>query len=77
MKVHDAMLPIYIDDEYTLANNRDIEVAEVVPVLHNPSFYTMFYKMTIENRQRTMTSRRRRRIKKKEEKMYLFFSIRG
>lgn len=44
-KVYDAMLAIRIDDANMLANNRDIE-AEVVP--HSLSFYTIFYKMTIE-----------------------------
>jgi hypothetical protein len=45
-KMHDAMLAIRIDDANMLANNRDIE-AEVVP--HSLSFYTIFYKMTIED----------------------------
>lgn len=35
------------DDENTLANRRNIEV-EVVPVPHTLSFYTIFYKMTME-----------------------------
>ncbi len=47
MKVHDAMLVIRIDDdENMLANNRDI-AAEVVPVSHYLSFYTMVYKKSI------------------------------
>ena len=50
MKVYDAMLAIRIDDDaYMLANSRD-SAAEVVLVPHSLSFYTMFYKMTIEDR---------------------------
>lgn len=51
-KVYDATMAIRIDDEdddgeNMLANSRDIEV-EVVPVPHSLSFYTIFYKMTME-----------------------------
>jgi len=50
MKVYDAMLAIRIDDDANmLANSRD-SAAEVVPVAHSLSFYTMFYKMMIEDR---------------------------
>ncbi len=51
MKVYDAMLAIRIDDDDAnmLANSRD-SAAEVELVPHSLSFYTMFYKMTIEDR---------------------------
>jgi hypothetical protein len=52
-KVYDAMLAIRIDDDddaNMLANNRDIEAeVVVVPVAHSLSFYTIFYKMTMED----------------------------
>jgi methyl coenzyme M reductase subunit D len=60
MKVYDARLLIRIDDDANmLANSRDI-AAEVVPVPHSLSFYTMFYKMTIEDRDEE------RRVEEKE-----------
>jgi hypothetical protein len=46
MRMYGAMLAIRIDDGM-LVNSRDT-AAVVVP--HSLSFYTMFYKMTIENR---------------------------
>jgi hypothetical protein len=50
MKMYDAMLAIRIDDDANmLANSRD-SAAEVVLVPHSLSFYTMFYKMTMEDR---------------------------
>jgi hypothetical protein len=51
MRVNDAMLAIHIDaeDANRLANRRDTAV-EAVAGPQNPSFYTMFYKMTIEDR---------------------------
>ena len=50
MRVNDAMLAIRIDDDANMsANNRDTAaVVESVP--QSLSFYTMFYKMTIEDR---------------------------
>lgn len=50
MKVYDASLSNYIDDDANmLVNSMDI-AAEVVLVPHSLSFYTIFYKMTILDR---------------------------
>jgi hypothetical protein len=48
-RVNDAMLAIRIVDANRSANNRNTEAA-VVAVPQSLSFYTMFYKMTSENR---------------------------
>jgi hypothetical protein len=50
MRDSDAMLVIRIDDddENRLVNSRDTAMA-VVP--HSLSFYPMFYKMTMENKE--------------------------
>ena len=86
-KVDDAMLAIRIDDddENTLANRRDIEV-EVVPVPHSLSFYTIFYKMTIEEiyeewrteaASATEEDEEKEREEKKTREIYLFCSVKG
>ena len=48
MRDSDATLLIRIDDENRLANSRDTAMAVVA---HSLSFYPMFYKMTMENKE--------------------------